>query len=69
MTAGNKKAFWVVGIVAASVSAATAAVLIWNRSRNAGVAAASDTVEELIDRCHDQVQRIEKRLGELPSAA
>ena len=69
MTVEAKKTYWVVGVVAATVSAATAAYLIWNHSRRASVSAATDSVEELLDRCHDQVQRIEKRLGEIPSAA
>jgi hypothetical protein len=68
MTTVSKKAYWVVGIVAATASAATAAYLIWSRGKKAGVEAASDTVEDLLDRCHDQIQRIEKRLGELPQA-
>lgn len=69
MRAESKKAYWVVGIVAASVSAATAGYLIWARGRHAGVAAAADSVEELLDRCHDQVKRIEQRMGDIPQAA
>jgi hypothetical protein len=68
MTVENKKAYWVVGIVAATVSAATAGYLIWSRGKRSGSNVASDTVEDLIDRCHDQVKRIEKRLGEIPQA-
>ena len=59
MRTERKKAYWVVGIVAATVSAATAAYLIWSRGKQAGVSAASDSVEDLLDRCHDQVKRIE----------
>lgn len=69
MKAEKTKAFWVVGVVAATVSAATAAYFIWAHGKKAGVAAASDTVEELLDRCHDQVKQIEQRLGEFPQAA
>lgn len=69
MRAENKKAFWVVGVVAATVSAATAAYFIWTHGKKAGVAAAADTVEDLLDRCHDQVKQIEQRLGEIPQAA
>jgi uncharacterized protein (DUF3084 family) len=69
MTTVSKKAYLVAGIVAASVSAATAAYFIWSRGKRAGVAAASDNVEDLLDRCHDQVKRIEQRLGEIPQAA
>ncbi len=65
----RKKAYWVVGIVAATVSAATAAYLIWSRGKQAGVSAASDSVEDLLDRCHDQVKRIEQRMGDIPQAA
>ncbi len=69
MSTVSKKAYWVVGIVAATVSAATAAYFIFSRGKQAGVDAASDTVEELLDRCNDQVKRIEQRLGEIPQAA
>lgn len=69
MTTEAKRTYWIMGVVAATVSAATAAYLIWNHSRKAGVSAATDSVEELLDRCHDQVQRMEQRLGEMPSVA
>ncbi|WP_394795297.1 hypothetical protein [Armatimonas sp.] len=69
MRTERKKAYWVVGIVAATVSAATAAYLIWSRGKQAGVSAASDSVEDLLDRCHDQVKRIEQRMGDIPQAA
>ena len=69
MTTASKKAYLAIGIVAATVSAATAAYLIWTRGKQAGVEAASDTVEDLLDRCHDQVKRIEQRLGDVPQAA
>ena len=69
MTTVSKKAYWVVGIVAATVSTATAAYLIWSRGKRVGVDAASETVEDLLDRCNDQVKRIEQRLGEIPQAA
>jgi membrane-bound inhibitor of C-type lysozyme len=69
MRTDNKKAFWVVGVVAATVSAATAAYIIWTHGKKAGVASASDTVEDLLDRCHDQVKQIEQRLSEVPQAA
>jgi flagellar basal body-associated protein FliL len=69
MRAEKKKAYWVVGVVAATVSAATAAYIIWTHGKKSGVASASETVEDLLDRCHDQVKQIEQRLGELPQAA
>ena len=68
MTAASKKAYWVVGIVAATVSAATATYIICCRGKQAGVVAASDSVEELLDRCHDQLKRIEQRMGEFSQA-
>ena len=60
------KTYVTVGVVAAVASAATAALIFWNRSRHTKVHL--ETVEELIDRCHDQVKSIENRLGEIVSA-
>ena len=61
--APSYKAYMVVGIVAAAVSAATAAYVFWSRSRH--LSPHVETVQDLLDRCHDQVRDIEKRLGEL----
>ena len=61
--APSYKAYIVVGIVAAAVSAATAAYVFWSRSRH--LAPHVETVQDLLDRCHDQVRDIEKRLGDL----
>ena len=57
------KAYIVVGIVAAAVSAATAAYIFWSRSRQ--MVPHAETVQELLDRCHNQVRDIEKRLADL----
>lgn len=67
MTMEAKRAYLVVGVVAATVSAATAAYVFWMRSRRDN--RASDTVEDILGRCHDQVRLIEQRLGELPNVA
>jgi hypothetical protein len=57
-----KNGYLVVGIVAATVSAATVAYVFWARSQRITTA---DDVQHLLDRCHDQVRTIEQRLGEL----
>jgi hypothetical protein len=57
------KGYLVMGVVAAAVSAATAAYIFWSRSRH--MAPPVETVQELLDRCHDQVRDIEQRLNEL----
>ena len=62
-----KRTYIVVGVVAAAVSAATAAYIFYVRSRQ--LAPHIDSVQQLLDRCHDQVQSIEKRLGELHTGA
>lgn len=61
------KTYIVVGVVAAAVSVATAAYIFWSRSRH--LAPHVETVQDLLDRCHDQVRDIERRLGELHSPA
>lgn len=58
-----KRAYIVVGVVAAAVSAATAAYIFWQRQRQ--LMPQVETVQELLDRCHAQVRTIEQRLGEL----
>ncbi len=62
-----KRAFIVVGVAAAAaVSAATAAYVFWARQRaSVSVAPQAETVQQLLDRCHDQVRSIEQRLAEL----
>lgn len=57
------KSYVIVGVVAAAVSAATAAFIFWSRSRQ--LAPHAETVQELLDRCHDQVRDIEQHLTEL----
>lgn len=57
------KAYLVFGVVAAAVSAATAAYIFWSRARHIGPQV--ETVQELLDRCHNQVREIEHRLTEL----
>jgi len=62
-SSSHLKAYLIVGVVAAAVSAATAAYIFWSRSRQFGPQV--ETVQDLLDRCHDQVREIEERLGEL----
>lgn len=57
------KVYLLVGVAAATVSAATAAYIFWARARHLGPQA--ETVQDLLDRCHDQVREIEERLGDL----
>lgn len=61
-----KQTYIVVGVVAAAVSAATAAYIFWNRQRH--LVPQSETVQDLLERCHSQVRSIEQRLGELNTA-
>ena len=56
-----------VGVVAAAVSAGTAAYVFWSRNRRSSTGI--ESVDSLLDRCHDQMRVIEQRLGEFPSAA
>jgi septal ring factor EnvC (AmiA/AmiB activator) len=65
--ASAKQAYIVVGVVAATVSAATAAYIFWQRSRR--ITPQIESVQQLLDRCHDQVHTIEQRLGELNASA
>jgi len=60
---GAKRTYIVVGVVAAAVSAATAAYIFWQRQRR--LVPQVETVQDLLDRCHAQVRSIEQRLGEL----
>lgn len=59
----GKRAYIVVGIVAAAVSAATAAYIFWARTRE--IAPGVESVQNLLDRCHDQVRVIEQKLIDL----
>lgn len=59
----HQRNFLVVGVVAAAVSAAVAAYVFWGRARQ--LSPHAETVQELLERCHDQVRDIEQRLGEL----
>ncbi len=58
-----KQTYIVVGVVAAAASAATAAYVFWSRSRR--LSPHVETVQEILDRCHDQIRSIEQRLGDL----
>ncbi|MES2465430.1 MAG: hypothetical protein V4671_33095 [Armatimonadota bacterium] len=58
-----KQTYIVVGVVAAAVSAATAAYIFWKRQHP--LAPQVETVQDLLERCHAQVRSIEQRLGEL----
>jgi hypothetical protein len=60
------KTYVTVGVVAAVASAATAALIFWNRSRQSG--GRIESVEDLIDRCNNQVKSIEGRLGDIAAA-
>jgi hypothetical protein len=62
----SKQTYIVVGVVAAAVSAATAAYIFWRRQNQ--LAPQVETVQDLLDRCHAQVRSIEQRLGELNAA-
>jgi uncharacterized membrane protein len=61
-----KRAFLIVGVVAATVSAATAAYIFWRHQRR--LVPQVETVQDLLDRCHSQVRSIERRLSELSAA-
>ena len=63
----SRRAYIIVGVVAAAASAATAAYIFYSRSRD--LAPQVETVQQLLDRCHDQVRTIEQRLGELAPGA
>jgi len=63
MSENVRKAYMVAGIVAAAVSAGTAAYVFWSRNRRPG--SGSETVDSLLDRCHDQMRLIEQRLGDI----
>lgn len=59
----HHRSYLVVGIVAAAVSAATAAYIFWSRSRH--LVPHVETVQELLERCHNQVKSIEQQIGDL----
>jgi hypothetical protein len=59
----GKRAYIVVGVVAAAVSAATAAYIIYSRAQRSTTGV--DSVQNLLDRCHDQVRSIEQKLSDL----
>jgi len=58
-----KTTYIVVGVVAAAVSAATAAYIIW--SRNRALAPQVETVQDLLEQAHDKMRQIEQKLGDL----
>jgi len=57
-------AILVVGVVAAVVSAATAVFILRSRSRQQ-LAPHAESVQEILERCRDQVRDIEEHLSEL----
>lgn len=65
--AAAKRAYLVVGVAAVAVSAATAAYILWSRSKTE-VSVQAETVQQLLDQCHNQVRSIEQRLAELNGA-
>ncbi len=67
MSESSRKAYMMVGVVAAAVSAGTAAYVFWSRNRRSS--SGIESVDSLLDRCHDQMRVIEQRLGEFPGAA
>ena len=62
----TKTAYFIVGAVAAAVSAATVAYVFYRRQKM--LAPHVQSVQDLLDRCHDQVHSIEQRLSELSSS-
>jgi hypothetical protein len=56
------RTYIVVGITAAVASAMTVGFVFWNRTRQ--MEASVSSVEDLLDRCHDQVDALENRLGD-----
>lgn len=56
-------AYLVVGIVAAVVSAATAVLIFRSRSRE--LTPQVESVQEILDRCRNQVRDIEEHMSEL----
>ena len=57
------RAYLMVGIAAAVVSAATAVYIF--RSRTRPFAAPVETVQDILDRCRDQVRDIEQHMSDL----
>jgi hypothetical protein len=55
--------YWIVGAVAAVVSAATVAYVFYSRAKH--LKPQVETVQQILDRCHDQVRVIEEKLGQL----
>lgn len=66
-TASSKTTYIVVGAVAAAVSAATVAYYFYKRSHQASLKMRN--VEELLDRSHELVGEIQRRIGDLTSAS
>ncbi|MDX1931112.1 MAG: hypothetical protein SFU56_00760 [Capsulimonadales bacterium] len=55
------QAAWIVGAVAAVVSAATVAYVFYTRTRS--LTPQVESVQQLLDRCHEQVRSIEEKIG------
>ena len=62
----RKQTYVLISIAAASVAATVTAYVLLARQQR--VAVKVDSVQDLLDRCHDQVRSIEGRLGELSAA-
>lgn len=56
----------IVSVVAAVVSAATVAYFFWRRSQE--LTPRVHSVQQLMDRCHDQLRDLHHRLDELSAA-
>jgi hypothetical protein len=62
----KKQTVLLVSVVAATMAATATAYYFLSRNRRVIVKA--ESVQDLLDRCHDQVRNIETRLGELSAA-
>lgn len=61
-----KRTYIIVGIAAAATAAAATAYVFWKRSHV--LSPQSETVQQLLDRCHTQIRSIEHRLSDLTSS-
>jgi hypothetical protein len=62
-----KTAYIIVGVVAAAVSAATVAYFFWRRTRD--LTPKVETVQKLLDRSHDMMRDLHKKLDEITPVA
>lgn len=61
-----KATYLIVGVVAAAVSAATVAYFFWRRTRD--LSPKVETVQKLLDRSHDMMRDLHKKLDEMNPA-